>query len=278
MDILPLTGGLGAEIIGADIRRPADFDAIHQAFVRHSVVVIRAQDCAPEDHLAFARRFGPINVNRFFKPVEGHPEIAMVLKEKDQKQAIGEGWHTDHSYDDAPAMGSILRAIETPPTGGDTLFVSMASAYEALSPTMRRFLDGLTAVHSSRHAFGSSNRDTEAVKTGRFTNAEAATQDVRHPVVITHPLSGRRGLYVNPVFTTHIEALSAAESRALLDMLYAHCQQPEFQCRVRWRNGDITMWDNRATWHKAVNDYHGHRRLMHRVTVEGVALGAAMAA
>ncbi|MEO1504504.1 MAG: TauD/TfdA family dioxygenase [Pseudomonadota bacterium] len=272
MQIIPLTGGLGAEILGADVRRAEDFDAIHTAFAEYGVVVIRAQDVTPDDHLAFARRFGPINVNRFFRPVEGYPEIATVLKEKDQKQAIGEGWHTDHSYDQIPAMGSILHAIEVPPYGGDTLFVSMAAAYAALSQPMRQFLDGLTAVHSSRHAFGAATKDSEAAKSGRFANAEAATQDARHPIVITHPLSGRRGLFVNPVFTTHVEGLTPSESTALLTMLWDHCRQPEFQCRVRWQAGDITMWDNRATWHKAINDYHGFRRLMHRVTVEGVPL------
>lgn len=272
MDIKPLTGGLGAEIFGADIRRPEDFEAIQGAFTSHSVIVLRGQSARPDDHLAFARRFGAINVNRFFKRVEGHPEIAMVLKEKDQKEAIGEGWHTDHSYDQIPAMGSILHAIEMPPYGGDTLFISMGAAYEALSPKMRDFLDGLWAMHSSRHVFGTNTLDSEAARSGRLGNATAAKQDARHPVVITHPLSGRRGLFVNPVFTTHIEGLTLGESDAILAMLYEHCKQPEFQCRVRWQAGDITMWDNRATWHKAINDYHGFRRLMHRVTVDGVAL------
>jgi taurine dioxygenase len=272
MEIRPLTGGLGAEIFGTDVRDGEQFEEIHSAFAKHSVIVLRDQEISPEDHLDFARRFGPINVNRFFKPVDGYPEIATVLKEKDQKEAVGEGWHTDHSYDQVPAMGSILRAIEMPPYGGDTLFVSMGAAYEALSEPMRRFLDGLMAVHSSRHVFGVTTLDSEAAKSGRLSNAEAATQDARHPVVITHPLSGRRGLFVNPVFTTHIEGLTAEESTAILAMLYEHCRQPEFQCRVRWREGDITMWDNRATWHKAINDYQGFRRLMHRVTVDGVAL------
>jgi len=272
MDIRPLTGGLGAEIFGADIKRDADFDAIHQAFVDHSVITLRDQDISPEDHLAFARRFGAINVNRFFKPVDGHPEIATVFKDKDQKEAVGEGWHTDHSYDQIPALGSILHAIEMPPVGGDTLFVSMGMAYDALSDRMRDFVDGLWAVHSSRHVFGASVLESEAAKSGRLENADKATQDARHPVVITHPLSGRRGIYVNPVFTTHIEGLKPDESQALLQFLYAHCQKPEFQCRVRWQVGDVTMWDNRATWHKAINDYHGYRRLMHRITVEGVAL------
>lgn len=171
-------------------------------------------------------------------------------------------------------MGSILHAIEMPPYGGDTLFVSMGAAYEALSEPLRRFLDELKAVHSSRHVFGVSMSDSEAAKSGRLGNAEAATQDARHPVVITHPLSGRRGLFVNPVFTTHIEGLTADESAAILDMLYEHCKQPEFQARVRWQAGDIAMWDNRATWHKAINDYHGFRRLMHRITVDGVALSS----
>lgn len=273
MEIRPLTGGLGAEIFGADIRNAELFDDIRAAFAEYSVLVLRQQNVQPEDHLAFARRFGPVNVNRFFKPVDGHPEIATVLKEKDQKEAVGEGWHTDHSYDQVPAMGSILHALEMPPYGGDTLFISMAAAYDALSSTMQRFLDTLWAVHSSRHVFGVSTLDSEAAKTGRLSNADAATQDARHPVVITHPLSGRRCLYVNPVFTTHIEHLTAEESKAMLAMLYEHCKQPEFQCRVRWQEGDVTIWDNRATWHKAINDYHGFRRLMHRVTVEGVALG-----
>ncbi len=274
MDIRPLTGGLGAEIMDADIRDSTQFEDIHAAFAKYSVIVVRDQQVSPDDHLEFARRFGPINVNRFFRPVDGHPEIAMVLKEKDQREAVGEGWHTDHSYDQEPAMGSILHAIEMPPYGGDTLFVSMGAAYDALSVPVRQFLHGLTAIHSSRHVFGAAAQESEAATSGRLSNAENAVQDARHPVVITHPLSGRRGLFVNPVFTTHIEGLSREESDAILAMLYEHCKQPEFQCRVRWRTGDITMWDNRATWHKAINDYHGFRRLMHRVTVEGSAVSA----
>ncbi|UWQ93470.1 TauD/TfdA family dioxygenase [Rhodobacteraceae bacterium M382] len=276
MQISPLTGGLGAELHGADIRDPAHFDQIAQAFATHSVIVIRDQtDVTPEDHLTFARQFGTINVNRFFTPVPGHPEIATVLKEKDQTEAVGEGWHTDHSYDDEPAMGSILRAIDVPPVGGDTLFVSMGMAFDTLSPTLQTFLMGLSAWHSSRHVFGAAAADSEAVKSGRLANADAATQDVLHPIVIRHPLSGRKGLFVNPVFTTRIDGLTAAESDALLQFLYAHCQQPELHCRVRWNAGDITMWDNRATWHKAINDYHGYRRYMHRITVNGCALTGA---
>lgn len=272
MQILPLTGALGAEVIGADIRNAQDCVEIKQAFTDFSVITVRAQNVTPRDHRAFAKGFGAININRFFTPVEGHPDIATVLKEADQANAIGENWHTDHSYDQIPAMGSILRAIELPPFGGDTCFASMTAAFGALSETMKDFLLGLRAIHSSRHAFGQSQTEHESYKTGRLQNADKATQDANHPVVIRHPLSGKPALYVNPDFTTQILGLSASESKAILTFLYAHCTNPDFQCRVRWQPGDVTMWDNRATWHKAINDYHGHRRLMHRITIEGCEL------
>ncbi len=275
MEISPLTGGLGAEVFGADLTNGGDRDAIREAFSQHAVIVLRAQNMSPEDHLAFARQFGPINVNRFFKPLDEYPEIATVIKEADQTQAVGEGWHTDHSYDVEPALGSILRAVDMPPVGGDTVFASMGMAYDALSAPMQGFLEGLEAWHSSRHVFGATVQNSEAARSGRLSNADAAQQDARHPVVIRHPLSGRKTLYVNPVFTTSIEGLGQEESDALLAFLYTHCQKPEFQCRVRYATGDLAMWDNRATWHKAINDYHGHRREMHRITVEGCALSAA---
>ncbi len=276
LEIKPLTGGSGAEIFGANVADTNQFGDIHQAFTDHGVVAIRDQHISPEQQIAFARRFGDINVNRFFAKVDGHPEIALVLKEKDQKKNIGSGWHTDHSYDLAPAMCSMLHAIETPEVGGDTLFASMYTSFEALSDGFKNTLRGMQAWHSSRHVFGAKARnDSETSKTGRIGNAEAANQDSLHPVIIRHPLSGREALYINPGFTTHFEGWSDAESKALMAFLENHCTQPEFTCRVRWRPGTITIWDNRATWHKAVNDYHGHRRLMHRITIEGVELAAA---
>ena len=272
MEIKRLTGLLGAEIFGADLRDPAQFDAIHAAFVEHSVIVLRGQDITPEDHIAFAERFGPINVNRFFKPVDTHPQLATVVKEADQKGAIGESWHTDHSYDQEPAMGSILHGIEIPPYGGDTVFVSMTAAYDALSDPFKDLLHGLSAWHSSRHVFGQDTAGSEAATSGRLGNMSAATQDALHPVVIRHPLSGKPALFVNPQFTLRIEGLSEIESDAILQAIYRHCWQPEYHARLRWQAGDVAMWDNRATWHKAINDYHGHRRYMHRITVEGCAL------
>lgn len=261
MDIAKLTGLIGAEITNANLGDPSDLASIHSAFADHSVLVIRDQYIQPEDLIAFAQSFGQINVNRFFKAHPGHPQIALVVKEPDQTGAIGEVWHTDHAYDQIPALGSILHGLEIPPYGGDTVFVSMGAAYDALSDKMKQLLTGLTAHHASQHVFGA--------------NAKPGTSfPVAHqPMVIKHPLSGRSCLFVNPQFTTHIDGMNANESDAILKMLYAHCiDRPEFHCRVRWQPGTITLWDNRATWHKAINDYHGHRRYMHRITVEGVAL------
>ncbi len=272
IEVKPITPRLGAEILGADIKQEADFEVVRQAFTDYSVLTIRDQELTPDDQIAFAERFGPINVNRFFKKHETHPKVALVLKEADQAQAIGERWHTDHSYDIEPAMCSILHAIETPPVGGDTVFASMSAAYDALSGKFAEMIDGLSAWHSSRHVFGAVVANSESSKSGRIDNANLATQDALHPVVITHPLSGRKGIYVNPDFTTHIEGWNDEESASVLNYLYEHCAKPDFHCRVSYRPGTVTMWDNRATWHKAINDYAGHRRLMHRITVEGCRL------
>ncbi len=273
-EVKPLTGGIGAEVMGANVADLEQADALMAAFTDHAVIVIRDQKITPDQQLAFARRIGTINVNRFFAHVPDHPEIALVLKEPDQQRAIGERWHTDHSYDEIPAMCSMLHAVETPEVGGDTVFASMYAAFDALSEGLKTTLRGMHAWHSSRHVFGADRKDKETTKTGRIGNPEMATQDALHPVVINHPLSGREALYVNPEFTINFDGWTPEESAALIGYLERHCTKPEFTCRVRWRPGDITIWDNRATWHKAVNDYAGHRRLMHRITIEGVALSA----
>ena len=276
MEIRPITGALGAEILGVDLAAGVDdetFERIRRTFLEHGVIVIRDQDLTPEQHLAAARRFGKINVNRFFTPVDGHPEVAEVRKEPEQKQNIGSRWHTDHSYDDAPALGSMIYALEVPPVGGDTLFANMSLAYETLSDGMKALLSKLEAVHSSRHVFGPGYKANLDVS-DRFRNAEQAVQDAAHPVVIRHPDTGRKVLYVNPTFTVRFSGWTEEESRPLLDYLYAHSAKPEFSCRVQWREGSLGLWDNRATWHMALNDYPGHRRLMHRVTIEGTALSA----
>jgi taurine dioxygenase len=273
--VRPVSTAVGAEILGldlADTLPDATVDAIRNALFQHGVVFFRDQKLTPEQHVAFAQRFGVINVNRFFKTVDGHPMIAEVRKEPDQVGNIGGGWHTDHSYDQVPAMGSILYAREVPETGGDTLFASMYAAYDALSDGLKQTLEGLQALHSSRHVFGVEAYAGRGDLKGRYLNPEAATQDAVHPVVVRHPGSGRKALYVNSAFTVRIVGWTDEESRPLLQYLYQHAARPEFTYRFQWREGSLAFWDNRCTWHYALNDYHGHRRLMHRITVEGVAL------
>jgi taurine dioxygenase len=265
---------IGAEILGVDLSQPLSGDEaaeIRAAFNEHGVIFFRDQVLTPQQHIAFAELFAPININRFFRAVPEHPQIAEVRKEPEQTTNIGGGWHTDHSYDQVPALGSILLAREVPPHGGDTMFASMHHAYEALSDGLKRTLEGLRGVHSSRHVFGAARQRAREDET-RIGNSELATQDAVHPVVICHPETGRRTLYVNPGFTTHFEGWTPQESKPLLDFLYAHASKPEFQTRFQWREGSIAFWDNRATWHFAINDYHGARRLMHRITLDGVPL------
>ena len=272
MKISPLTGVLGAEIFGADVTQESSFSDIFDTFVEYSVIAIRDQQITPAEQIRFAKRFGNININRFFTAHPDHPEIAMLVKEPDQRTAIGESWHTDNSYDEVPCRCSILHTIETPHTGGDTGFSSMSAAFAALSDNMKNFLRSLDAQHSSRHIFGYSMDNHETHADGRVGNPGLATQDVVHPVVIKHPLSGRECLFVNRDFTTQIEGLSADESKCILQFLYDHASDIAFTCRIRHMPGTITIWDNQATWHKAVNDYDGHRRVMHRISVEGVPL------
>ena len=273
MQISPASEAVGAVVEGVDVRALSDaqFAEIRRAFFDHGALFFRDQTLTPEEHIAFARRWGAIDFNRFFKRREGYPEIAEVLKEPDQQLNIGGGWHTDHSYDEAPAMGSILYALEIPPSGGDTLFAGMAAAYAALDDAMKERIKDLKARHGNAHIFGEESAYRKGFE-GRYTNADQAGQTAVHPVVLTHPETGARGLYVNPGFTLEIVGMEAEESEALLRELYAHIMQDRFHHRHVWREGDLAMWDNRATWHHALNDYQGHRRYLNRITIQGVAL------
>ncbi len=270
------TGAVGAHVDGVDLRQPLAPEVrarLLEALGTYGVLFFSNMPLSPEQQLALADDLGTVNVNRFFRPVDGHPRLAQVFKDVDDALNIGGGWHTDHSYDQAPAMGSILHALETPDRGGDTLFASMYLAFDALSEGLQKTLIGLRAVHSSRHVFGGQSDHAREVG-NRFGNAEAATQDSVHPVVIAHPLSGRPALYVNPGFTLRFEGWTDEESRPLLDYLYAHASKPEYTYRHRWTPGTTAFWDNRCTWHYALNDYPGQRRLMHRATLDGVELRA----
>lgn len=264
--------GVGVYVSNCNLSQPIDsdeLDTLKQALGEYGVLFFHKQNLSPDQHIALAESFGKININRFFPKVADQPQIAEVKKEPTQKLNIGAKWHTDHSYDEIPAMGSILVSRVTPKRGGDTVFANMFLAYEHLSDGLKKTLGNLNAVHSSRHVFGSGAKGAD-----RFSNADAATQDTVHPMVIRHPISGKRALYVNPEFTVGIEGWNNDESAPLLEMLYRHAIRPEFTHRFKWQQGSVAFWDNRATWHCALNDYPTETRIMHRITVEGDPLSA----
>lgn len=265
-DIQKLTGNCGAELRGVDLNTLTDaaFEALRDALFAHGVVTMPGQAIAPKAHLALAERFGEVDVNRFFTPVEGHPRIAEVRTKPENTTVIGGNWHSDHSYDAAPAMCSILVARDLPPYGGDTQFASMTAAAAALSPGLRTMLEDLRAWHTD-----ASFRDSRFDMT---KEDEAYKGAVSHPVLIRHPVTGAQAIYVNGDFTTHFEGWTEEESAPLLSYLYAFCTRPQFTARVRWAPGTVTIWDNRLVQHFATADYQGHARLMHRVTVAGEVL------
>jgi taurine dioxygenase len=266
----PIGAHIGVEFEGVDLNRldDAGLATMRDALAQHGVVFLRDQHLTPEQHIAFARRWGTIDINQYFPANGGHPEIAEVRKAENQQTNIGGGWHTDHSYDQVPAMGSILLARETPPSGGDTLFASMAAAFNSLSDGLKTTLRSLRAVHSADHIYS-----TDGIYAKTDQAADLKGHDVRtravHPAIIRHPRTGQEILYVNPAFTLHFEGWTRAESLPLLTYLYQVGMREEFQCRVQWAPGSVAIWDNRSTWHCAMNDYHGHRRLMHRITITG---------
>jgi taurine dioxygenase len=259
-----LTPHAGAEIRGVDLAQPLDertFKEIHDALVDRGVIFFRDQRLTPEQHKAFGRLFGELVVHPAAPSlVENHPEILVIHADEHSKRVAGEEWHSDVSCDPEPPMGSILYMHELPPVGGDTLFASMYAAWEALSEPMRRFLEPLTAMHEGEHVYRGRYGVDDAGRT--FPRAE-------HPVVRTHPVSGRKALFVNRVFTTRIVQLARAESDAVLGMLYRHIETPEFQCRFRWQVNSVAFWDNRCVQHHAMWDYYPQRRHGHRVTIKG---------
>jgi alpha-ketoglutarate-dependent taurine dioxygenase len=274
----PACDAFGCFVEGVDIATagPEEIKRCRELLFEHGALFIRGQNLDPQAQIDFAQAAGEIVLNRFFTPVPGFPKVAQLITEPDQEWVIGENWHTDHSYDEAPALGSILYAVEVPPKGGDTCFAGMQAAYDALSREMKERLEGLSARHESAHIFAPS----EEIRLGEaadrndeeYTKRAASYPEAVHPVVLEHPETGRKGLYVNPEFTTEIIGLSKEESDELLTKLFDHILQPQFIFRYQWEPGSLAIWDNRSTWHRAMNDYQGHRREMRRITLEGVPL------
>ena len=271
LEVTPYTATIGAEVRGVQLATaPDDPDtmrAIEQALHDHLVLFFRDQELTPEQHVRFAGCFGPFEHHAFAKHHPEHPDMT-VLDQTTPERDGANSWHTDSSFMEQPALGSVLRAVQLPPLGGDTCWASMYAAFDALSPRLQTYLDGLTALHDiivpleKAIAGGHSvSADLEAVR--------RAWPPVAHPVVRRHPVTGRRALYVNNNFTTRILGVPKEESDLLLPWLLQHVQRPDFQVRFRWAPGSVVMWDNRFTQHYAVPDYSGHRRIMHRVTLTG---------
>ena len=260
----PLTPIIGAEIGGVDLARPSNhqLDEIHQALAAHQVIFFRDQDLTQAQHLAFGRHFGPLHLHPAAPHAPGHPELMVIHADKDSPRANGENWHSDVSCDREPPLGSILYIKTCPPRGGDTLFASMYAAYDALSERMQGYLDGLTALH-----------DGEPVYRGLYANYGVADKPdyprAEHPVVRTHPVTGRKALYVNRGFTRCILGIPRDESEGVLRYLYEHMENPLFQCRFRWRTNSVAFWDNRCVQHHALWDYWPETRSGFRVTVRG---------
>ena len=298
--------GCGVELRGLDFGAATDRDIsdVHAKLAEFGVVFFRDSGSSPGECITpveqaqFAHQIGEVNINRFFAHIEGHPEIAKVEKTREATNAIGAGFHADHTYDLAPALGSLLVAQEVPSTGGNTAFVDMHKAYETLPAELKKQIAGMRAVHSSRHVFGVNGVQVrqdlyaylgynfgmvcmfwcvQANADKSFTNREAAVQDTVHPVVIRHPVSGKKVLFVNPGFTIHFEGQTPEESFPLLSALYDHALQPEHMSQFSHAPGTAVLWDNRAVWHCALNDYPGQYRLMHRITIEGSTLEPAHA-
>jgi alpha-ketoglutarate-dependent taurine dioxygenase len=270
LQIRPLAGVIGAEISGVDLAGEVDdatIAALRQVWLDHLVLFVRGQDLPPARLLALARRFGEPIEYPFLTGIDGFPEITPVVKLEDERVNFGGLWHSDTAYLEIPPMATMLLAREVPPCGGDTLFANMYLAYESLSAGMQRLLDGLVAVNSSAKADVTKTRE-DRLRNGARADARAV-YEARHPVVRTHPETGRRALYVNGGHAVRFDGMTEAESEPLLRFLFAYQTRPEFTCRFRWEVGSLALWDNRCVQHNPINDYHGFRRVMHRVTLAG---------
>lgn len=264
----PIAGALGAEIYGVDISLPLEdeiISEIQKTFLHHLVIFFRNQELSPQKLLNFAAKFGVPMEYPQLKGIPECPPVTEVLKLEHEKINFGGVWHSDTVYLSHPPMGSMLHAVEIPPYGGDTLFANQYMAYETLSEGLKKTISGLVAINTSAKPEVSMTREDRLRDVGMELNVLSAT----HPVVRTHPETGKKALYVNTAHTTHFEGWTEQESRSLLDYLFLHQVRPEFTCRFRWEQGSLAFWDNRCVQHNPVNDYQGFRRLMHRVTLAG---------
>jgi taurine dioxygenase len=269
----PVAGALGAEISGVSLSGDLSDDVIaeiRRALLDHLVIFFRDQQLTPDQQIAFARRFGPLEKHDFVKGMPDYPDIIRVVREADETSMnFGGTWHSDVTHQKCPALGSVLYGVDVPPCGGDTMFSNQYLAYETLSLGMQRMLEGLTAIHSARGPFAPDGRSSTNWKNMQVVTSEKAYEEVEHPVIRTHPETGRKMLFVNRTFTIRFKDMSEQESAPLLQYLFSHASHERFTCRFRWTPGAVAFWDNRAVLHHALNDYSGYRREMHRVAISG---------
>ncbi|HUF86335.1 MAG TPA: TauD/TfdA family dioxygenase [Thermohalobaculum sp.] len=272
----PLTASIGAEIEGIDLRQPVSADLagrLRAALARHQVLFLRDQHLSLDQLKALTRAFGEPMQLPYVAPLEGEPEVIRVLKEADERGGVfGGDWHTDFSFLETPPAGSILAGEVIPPVGGDTLWAGSAAAWEALPGPLQALLAGRDAIHVGKPYGVKWAPPPEERSGGSITMARGdptADAERRHPAVLRNPVTGRAALFLNPTYVARLDGLSEAESRPLLAQIQQHATRPEFVCRFRWTPGAVAIWDNLFTQHYAVNDYHGHRRLMHRTTFSG---------
>jgi taurine dioxygenase len=271
IQVTPVARALGAIVSGIDLREDlpqSAIDRLNELLIEHQVLFFRDQPITPEAQARFAARFGTLHVHPIYPVLPELPEI-LLLDTHGAFLPDNDNWHTDVTFTETPPLAGILAAKRIPASGGDTLWSSCSAAYDALSERMRGFLDGLTAQHSIAKSFPPERWQNDPAFKERYERAVAKHPPVNHPVVRTHPVSGRKGLFVNEGFTTHINELSPQESRAVLEYLYAQAGRPEFTVRWRWQVNDLAFWDNRVTQHYAIADYLPDRRTMHRATVNG---------
>ena len=274
IEIKPLTPVIGAEMLGIDLcgqLSDDDIDMIREALNVHQVLFFRDQPLTPDQHLAFGRRFGELHVHPSTRalPRDQWQELLPIEVDENSGQNPGGRWHADVTCDEKPPYASILHLTTVPECGGDTMFSSMYKAYEALSEPMKKYLGQLTATHDGAPGYHHLQEKNQRQEKNQWQREKSVYPRTSHPIVATHPYSGRKMLYVNSVFTTHIDGVPKAESDAILNFLYEHVDRPEFQCRFRWETNSIAFWDNRACQHLAIWDYRPARRSGLRVTIRG---------
>ena len=274
IEVKPISGACGAVVSGIDLSQDLDeqrLNEVKRAFHENLVIFFHDQDITEEQHKTFGRKFGTLNIHPRYVPLENHPEIIPIRKDPEHTTNVGGIWHQDLTHLENPPLGSILFALEVPSAGGDTMFANQYLAYEALSKGMKDLLDGMVAIHDNLIQSPKVSAEKNSTRSSKLREDlnEEDEPEMEHPVVVIHPETGRKALYVNSIRTRRFKDMTEEESKPLLNYLVEHSYQPEFPCRFKWRKGSVAFWDNRCLMHFALNDYPGQRRYMNRVTING---------